>query len=42
MDLNIRQAISNNINTSLQNIPEYNPYNFVENSLQINFLNRLI
>lgn len=36
MDLNIKQAISNNINTSLQNIPEYNPCNFVEDSLQIN------
>ena len=36
MDLNIKQIILNNINTSLQNIPEYNLFNFVEDSLQIN------
>ena len=36
MDLNIRQALSKTINTSLQSIPEYNLYNFVEDSLQIN------
>lgn len=40
MDLNIRQALSKTINTSLQSIPEYNLYNFVEDSLQIsNILN---
>ena len=36
MDLNLKQSISNNINSSLQSIPEYNPCNFVEDSLQIN------
>ena len=36
MDLNIRQALSKTINISLQNLPEYNLYNFVEDSLQIN------
>ena len=36
MDLNIKQAISNHVNASLQSIPEYNPINFVEDSLQIN------
>ena len=35
MELNIRNTISNNINLSLQNIPEYNPCNFVEDALQI-------
>ena len=36
MDSNIKQNISNNINTTLANIQEYNPINFVEDSLQIN------
>lgn len=36
MDSNIRQTISQTINSSLQNIPEYNLYNFVEDSIQIN------
>ena len=36
MDSNIRQSISTNINSSLQNIPNYNAYNFVEDSLLIN------
>jgi hypothetical protein len=36
MELNLKQKISNDINTSLKNIPEYNPFNFVEDSLQIN------
>lgn len=36
MDSNLRQAISSSINTSLQNMPEYNSCNFVEDSLQIN------
>ena len=36
MDLNIRQALSKTINISLQSLPEYNLYNFVEDSLQIN------
>lgn len=36
MDSNLRQAISSSINRSLENIPEYNPCNFVEDSLQIN------
>lgn len=35
MELNTRNTISNNINLSLQNIPEYNPCNFVEDALQI-------
>ena len=35
MDSNLRQTISNNIKSSLQSIPEYNPINFVEDSLQI-------
>ena len=36
MDSNIRQEMSKAINSTLQKIPEYNPYNFVEDSLQIN------
>ena len=36
MDSNIRQAITDQIFTSLKNIPEYNLANFVEDSLQIN------
>ena len=36
MDSNSNQTISNQIITSLKNIPEYNLVNFVEDSLQIN------
>lgn len=36
MDSNIRETISNQILTSLKNIPEYNLVDFVEDSLQIN------
>lgn len=35
MELNTRNTILNNINLSLQNVPEYNPCNFVEDALQI-------
>ena len=38
MELNTNQAISNEINSSLQKIPKYNPTNFVEDCLQINTL----
>ena len=36
MDSNIRQAISDQIFTSLKNIDQYNPVNFVEDSIRIN------
>ena len=36
MDSNIKQSVSNLLNISLQSIPEYNLFNFVEDSLQIN------
>ena len=36
MELNTNQIISNEINTSLQNIPTYNQTNFVEDCLKIN------
>ena len=38
MELNTNQTISNEINSSLQKIPKYNPTNFVEDCLQINTL----
>ena len=38
MELNTNQTISNEINSSLQKIPRYNPTNFVEDCLQINTL----
>ena len=38
MELNTNQTISNEINSSLQKIPKYNPTNFVEDCLQINAL----
>ena len=36
MDSNIKQSVSNLLNISLQSIPEYNLFNFVEDSIQIN------
>ena len=36
MELNTNQIISNEINTTLQNIPKYNQTNFVEDCLKIN------
>ena len=36
MDSNIKQSVSNLLNITLQSIPEYNLFNFVEDSIQIN------
>ena len=38
MDSNIKQSVSNFLNISLQPILEYNLFNFVEDSIQINNL----